>query len=131
MPGVGVPYARVDFESEEGGFDTMLADANGDYVVQLPPGDYATSYIEQMRLQGTVKATQLYGALVDIGVEYDGMVHISQLADRFVKDPRQVVQVGDRIEVGGRVIDTGQPRVDPRGRLRTARPGLRRVSRKG
>ena len=40
-----------------------------------------------------------FGAFVDIGVHQDGLVHISQLADRFVKDPREVVSPGDRVSV--------------------------------
>ncbi len=40
-----------------------------------------------------------FGAFVDIGVHQDGLVHISQLADRFVKDPRDVVSPGDRVSV--------------------------------
>jgi uncharacterized protein len=44
-----------------------------------------------------------FGAFVDIGVHQDGLVHVSQLADRFVKDPRDVVSPGDRVTV--RVIE--------------------------
>jgi hypothetical protein len=40
MPGVGVPDCRVEFEGEESGFDTILTDANGDFTLFLPPGDY-------------------------------------------------------------------------------------------
>jgi uncharacterized protein len=40
-----------------------------------------------------------FGAFVDIGVHQDGLVHISQLADKFVKDPREVVSAGDRVQV--------------------------------
>jgi uncharacterized protein len=44
-----------------------------------------------------------FGAFVDIGVHQDGLVHISQLADKFVKDPREVVSPGDRVTV--RVVE--------------------------
>jgi uncharacterized protein len=44
-----------------------------------------------------------FGAFVDIGVHQDGLVHVSQLADRFVRDPHQVVKAGDRLKV--RVLD--------------------------
>lgn len=56
-----------------------------------------------MRLQGVVTNVTHFGAFVDVGVHQDGLVHISQLADRFVKDPHTVVKVGDPISV--RVLD--------------------------
>jgi uncharacterized protein len=40
-----------------------------------------------------------FGAFVDVGVHQDGLVHVSQLADRFVRDPAEVVRVGDRLTV--------------------------------
>jgi len=52
---------------------------------------------------GIVTNVTNFGAFVDIGVHQDGLVHISQLADRFVKDPREVVSAGDRVSV--RVLD--------------------------
>jgi protein Tex len=48
---------------------------------------------------GIVTNVTNFGAFVDIGVHQDGLVHISQLADRFVKDPREVVSAGDRVSV--------------------------------
>jgi len=48
---------------------------------------------------GVVTNVTNFGAFVDIGVHQDGLVHISQLSDRFVKDPRQVVSPGDRVKV--------------------------------
>jgi len=56
-----------------------------------------------MVLRGTVRNVVPFGAFVDIGVKQDGLVHISQMADRYVRDPMQVVSVGDVIDV--RVID--------------------------
>lgn len=56
-----------------------------------------------MRLNGVVTNVAAFGAFVDIGVHQDGLVHISQLADRFVKDPNQVVKVGQSVQV--RVLD--------------------------
>ena len=56
-----------------------------------------------MRLEGVVTNVTNFGAFVDIGVHQDGLVHISQLADRFVKDPREVVKAGDIVQV--RVVD--------------------------
>ena len=56
-----------------------------------------------MVLNGTVRNVVDFGAFVDIGVKSDGLVHISQLSDKFVKHPKEVVQVGDIVKV--RVID--------------------------
>jgi uncharacterized protein len=56
-----------------------------------------------MMLEGTVTNVAAFGAFVDIGVHQDGLVHVSQLADRFVKDPRDVVKAGQIVKV--RVID--------------------------
>ncbi len=56
-----------------------------------------------MRLNGVVTNVAAFGAFVDIGVHQDGLVHISHLADRFVKDPNQVVKVGQQVQV--RVLD--------------------------
>jgi uncharacterized protein len=53
---------------------------------------------------GIVTNVTNFGAFVDIGVHQDGLVHISQLADRFVKDAREVVSPGDRVSVG-RVLE--------------------------
>ena len=52
-----------------------------------------------MMMKGTVRNVVNFGAFVDIGVKTDGLVHVSQLADRFVKDPMDVVRVGDVVEV--------------------------------
>ena len=54
-------------------------------------------------LEGVVTNVTAFGAFVDLGVHQDGLVHISQLADRYVSDPHEVVKVGDRIQV--RVLD--------------------------
>ncbi len=52
-----------------------------------------------MELKGTVRNVVDFGAFVDIGVKQDGLVHISKLADRFVKHPSEVVAVGDTVTV--------------------------------
>jgi len=56
-----------------------------------------------MELEGVVTNVTAFGAFVDVGVHRDGLVHVSELADRFIRDPAEVVKVGDRIKV--RVID--------------------------
>lgn len=61
-----------------------------------------------MVLEGTVTNVTNFGAFVDIGVHQDGLVHISALSDRFVKDPREVVKAGDIVKV--KVMDVDLPR---------------------
>ncbi len=61
-----------------------------------------------MTLSGIVTNVTAFGAFVDIGVHQDGLVHVSQLADRFVKDPHEVAKVGDKMNV--RVIEIDLPR---------------------
>ena len=52
-----------------------------------------------MKLEGIVTNVTAFGAFVDIGVHQDGLVHISELTDRYIKDPSEVVRVGDKIKV--------------------------------
>ncbi len=66
---------------------------------------------EGMELKGIVTNVTAFGAFVDVGVHQDGLVHISQLADRFVKDPADVVQAGDRISVRVLEIDLKRKRI--------------------
>jgi uncharacterized protein len=61
-----------------------------------------------MQLEGVVTNVTNFGAFVDIGVHQDGLVHISQLADTFVKDPHQVVRPGQIVSV--RVTEVDAPR---------------------
>jgi uncharacterized protein len=75
-------------------FKTGVIDIN-----QLKPG---------MALTGTVRNVADFGAFVDIGVHQDGLVHISELSDRFVKHPLDVVKVGDIVEV--KVLDVDEKR---------------------
>ena len=61
-----------------------------------------------MMLEGVVTNVAAFGAFVDIGVHQDGLVHISALADTFVKDPRNVVKPGDIVKV--KVLEVDMPR---------------------
>lgn len=64
-----------------------------------------------MELEGVVTNVTAFGAFVDIGVHQDGLVHVSQLADRFVKDPHEVVRVGDRLKVRVVSVDLARKRI--------------------
>lgn len=66
---------------------------------------------EGMVLSGTVTNVVAFGAFVDIGVHQDGLVHVSQLSDRFVKDPNEVVRVGDRVSVRVMSVDVARGRI--------------------
>lgn len=66
---------------------------------------------EGMILEGTVSNVANFGAFVNIGVHQDGLVHISQLSNRFVKDPCQAVKVGDIVKVKVLGVDLGQKRI--------------------
>jgi uncharacterized protein len=64
-----------------------------------------------MRLPGVVTNVTAFGAFVDVGVHQDGLVHISQLSDRFVKDPHEVVQVNQQVSVTVLNLDMKRNRI--------------------
>ena len=66
---------------------------------------------EGMKLKGTVRNVIDFGAFVDIGVHQDGLVHISQMADRFIKHPLEVVSVGDVVDVTVLSVDLDKKRI--------------------
>jgi uncharacterized protein len=71
-------------------------------ITDLKPG---------MILEGTVTNVAAFGAFVDIGVHQDGLVHISQIADRFVKDPHDIVKAGDVVKVRVLEVDVARKRI--------------------
>ncbi|WP_454052037.1 Tex family protein [Clostridium sp. Marseille-Q7071] len=81
---------------------------------ELPKPIFKSGVIEmsqlkpEMILMGTVRNVSDFGAFVDIGVHQDGLVHISQLSDKFVKHPLDVVKVGDIVEV--RILEVDEKR---------------------
>jgi len=64
-----------------------------------------------MKLPGVVTNVTAFGAFVDVGVHQDGLVHISQLADRFVRDPAEVVKVQQRVTVTVLSVDLKRKRI--------------------
>ena len=66
---------------------------------------------EDMVLNGTVRNVTDFGAFVDIGVKHDGLVHISELSNRFIKNPSEVVSVGDIVKVKVIGIDNDRQKV--------------------
>ena len=66
---------------------------------------------EDMILTGTVRNVIYFGAFVDIGVKYDGLVHISEMSDKYIKNPSDVVSVGDIVKVRVIKIDMERKKV--------------------
>jgi protein Tex len=93
-----------------------------------------------MVLEGVVTNVVNFGAFVDIGVHQDGLVHVSQLANRFVKDPHEVVKAGDIVKVKVVECDLKRRRIaltmkldelTPLGRSKPSEPGIARPTSQG
>ena len=84
---------------------------------ELPPPMLRTDVMEMkdlkagMELKGTVRNVIDFGAFVDIGVHQDGLVHISQICDRYIKHPLEVVKVGDVVTVWVLDVDLQKKRI--------------------
>jgi uncharacterized protein len=87
-----------------------------------------------MMLEGVVTNVTNFGAFVDIGVHQDGLVHISMMSQKFIKDPREVVKAGDVVKVKVLEVDVQRKRIAltmkldeaaPRARSNDARPADR------
>ncbi|OKY75071.1 MAG: RNA-binding transcriptional accessory protein [Desulfobulbaceae bacterium DB1] len=78
----------------------------------------------EMRLPGIVTNVTRFGAFVDIGVHQDGLVHISQLADRFVKDPAEIVKIGQQLLVRVMEIDIPRKRITLSLKMEERSPGV-------
>ncbi len=107
--GVGVPTLRDILDS--------LQRPGRDPRDELPAPIFRTDVLQiedlapGMELQGTVRNVIDFGAFVDIGIKNDGLVHISQLSDSFVKHPMDVVSVGDTVTVWVLSVDLKKGRV--------------------
>ena len=113
----------MDFANDEFGVPTVL-----DILSELekpgrdPRPEFKTAHFADgvekisdiksgMLLEGVVTNVTAFGAFIDIGVHQDGLVHVSQLADRFVKDPREVVKAGDVVKVRVTEVDIERKRI--------------------
>ncbi|MCF2937793.1 RNA-binding transcriptional accessory protein [Paenibacillus alkaliterrae] len=107
--GVGVPTLRDIMDS--------LLKPGRDPREELPPPIFHTDVLNMedltpgMELQGTVRNVIDFGAFIDIGIKNDGLVHISQMSDKFVKRPMDVVSVGDTVTVWVLSVDQKKGRV--------------------
>ncbi len=106
---VGLPTVRDIFaELEKPGRDPRPSFVTASFtdgveeITDLKPG---------MVLEGTVTNVAAFGAFVDIGVHQDGLVHVSQLADKFVKDPHEVVKTGQVVKVTVVEVDVPRKRI--------------------
>lgn len=112
-----------DFTDERFGLPTVI-----DIIKELdkpgrdPRPDFKTANLKEgvevisdlkpeMILEGTVTNVTNFGAFIDIGVHQDGLVHISALANRFVKDPREIVKAGDIVKVKVLEVDQARKRI--------------------
>ena len=83
----------------------------------LPPPCLRTDVLDikdlkpDMLLKGTVRNVVDFGAFVDIGVHYDGLLHISEMSDKYIKHPSEMVSVGDVIEVRIKSVDLTKNRI--------------------
>jgi len=80
---------------------------------------------EGMILEGVVSNVAAFGAFVDIGVHQDGLIHISALSDKYVKDPREVVKAGDIVKVKVLEVDVPRKRIALTRRLDDTAPAPR------
>jgi len=80
---------------------------------------------EGMVLEGIVTNVTAFGAFVDIGVHQDGLVHVSELADRFIRDPAEVVKTGDKLKVRVLSVDKARRRISLSARTQPAAGGSR------
>jgi protein Tex len=108
-PTFGVPTVRDVLKELEKpgrdprpGFKTASFADGVEKISDLSPG---------MQLEGVVTNVTAFGAFVDVGVHQDGLVHISELSDRFVKDPREVVKAGDVVRVRVKSLDVARKRI--------------------
>src|SRR6185503_6178557 len=83
-------------------FKTATFQEGVEKITDLKPG---------MQLEGVVTNVAAFGAFVDVGVHQDGLVHISELADTFVKDPREIVKAGDVVKVRVKAVDVARKRI--------------------
>ena len=117
--GVGVPTLK-DMLAE-------LMQPGRDLRDQLPPPVLRRDVMSLedlkpgMTLQGTVRNVIDFGVFVDIGVHQDGLVHISEVSDRFLRHPSQVVKVGDPVQVWVLAVDPVKKRISLSMRARQKR----------
>ncbi len=99
--------------------DKFVAPKFDDGVREI--GDLTTGMV----LEGVVTNVTKFGAFVDVGVHQDGLVHISELSDRFIKDPSEAVKVGQIVKVQVMSADAKAKRIALSIKALTAKPGFK------
>ena len=106
----GHKYALRDIAAE-------LSKPGRDPRDELPPPILRSDVMEMkdlkpgLELKGTVRNVTDFGAFVDIGVHQDGLVHISQVADKFIRHPSEILSVGDIVDVVVLEVDEKRKRI--------------------
>jgi uncharacterized protein len=117
------PLRAIDFSNDQYGLPTVI-----DVISELkrpardPRGEFKTAKLAEgidtirdlevdMILEGTVSNVANFGAFVDLGVHQDGLVHISEMSDTYISDPRKVVKVGQIVKVRVTNIDIERKRI--------------------
>jgi len=108
-PGLGLPTLHdIAAELKKPGRDPR----DQFTTVQFKEGVTELSHLAAgMLLDGVVTNVANFGAFVDVGVHQDGHVHVSQLANKFIKDPREAVKVGQRVKVKVLEVDLDRKRI--------------------
>lgn len=121
--GAELPVKPEEFVDDRAGLPTVRdileelkkpgRDPRKEFVV--PKRDAAVTELEHvkpgMMLEGMVTNVTNFGAFVDVGVHQDGLVHVSEIADRFVRDPNEVVRVGQVVRVKVLTVDPARRRI--------------------
>lgn len=121
--GADVPVDAAEFADDKIGLPTLRdileelkkpgRDPRKEFVA--PKFDASITEVEHVKagmvLEGTVTNVTDFGAFVDVGVHQDGLVHVSELANRFVRNPREVVRVGQVVRVKVLAVDAARRRI--------------------
>ena len=84
-----------------------------------------------MKLTGIVTNVTNFGAFVDIGVHQDGLVHVSEISDKFISNPADLLKVGQKVQVSVVEVDMARKRISLSMRSKPREPGLKDKSSPG
>jgi uncharacterized protein len=117
-PGVTKGLRRVDFGVDEHTWRDLMRELawpgsdprrHVQPVVLLDPATDRATLTRERVVEGIITNVTSFGAFVDLGLEQDGMVHVSEISDRYVRDARELISVGQTVRA--RILDGSSPRV--------------------